>query len=258
MESCYGGMSTRMKQRAVTEFLNAENVTPAEIHRRLQSVYGEDTVNRTTVNRWAIKFRKCEPGRANIVDQPRSGRPFCDRWQATKTGWWTDQAWPPYHPEADSRFQHPQHNNCSMFSHSVLHSLWPHLQPCWCPDPAPLLPSAIRQNSTPSHLICTQSHILRLHGNIFAFNTNKYKICSVVDQEFERVRDFKYFPLILMDDDVKYWEVRTVTANEEMTELRIFRKRGKMYSTQYIRQWMLALPKREDKNIYTKPLKEEY
>ena len=75
MESCYRGMSTRLKQRAVTEFLSAENVTPAEIHRRLQAVYGENTVNRTTVNRWAIKFHECEPGRANIVDQPRSGRP---------------------------------------------------------------------------------------------------------------------------------------------------------------------------------------
>ena len=53
-ESCYGGMSTRLKQRVVTEFLSAENVTSAEIHRRLQAVYGEDTVNRTTVNRWAI------------------------------------------------------------------------------------------------------------------------------------------------------------------------------------------------------------
>jgi hypothetical protein len=38
-------------------------------------VYGESTVNRTTVNRWAIKFRECEPGRANVVDQPPSGRP---------------------------------------------------------------------------------------------------------------------------------------------------------------------------------------
>ena len=75
MESCYGGMSTKLKQRAVTEFLSAENVTPAQIHRRLQSVYGENTVNRTTVNRWAIQFRECESGRANIVDQPRSGRP---------------------------------------------------------------------------------------------------------------------------------------------------------------------------------------
>ena len=38
-------------------------------------MYGENTVNRTTVNHWAIKFRECEPGRANIVDQPCSGRP---------------------------------------------------------------------------------------------------------------------------------------------------------------------------------------
>ena len=74
MELCHGRMSTRLKQRAVTEFLSAENVTSAEIHRCLQAVYGENTVNRTTVNRWAIKFRECEPGRANIVDQPRSGR----------------------------------------------------------------------------------------------------------------------------------------------------------------------------------------
>ena len=75
MESCYGSMSTRLKQLAVTEFLSAKNVRPAEIHRRLQAVYGEDTVNRTTVNLWAIKFPECEPGRANIVDQPRSGMP---------------------------------------------------------------------------------------------------------------------------------------------------------------------------------------
>jgi hypothetical protein len=65
----------RLKQRAVTEFLSAENVTPAEIHRRLQAVYGENNVNRTTVNLWALKFRDCESGRANIVDQSRSGRP---------------------------------------------------------------------------------------------------------------------------------------------------------------------------------------
>ena len=58
----------------MTEFLSPENVTPAEIHRHLQAVYGENTVNRTTVNRWAIKFRECEPGRANNVDQCRSGR----------------------------------------------------------------------------------------------------------------------------------------------------------------------------------------
>jgi len=72
-------MSTRLKQPAVTEFLSAENVTPANIYRRLQAMYCENTLNRTTVNRWAIKFRECEPRRANIVDQPRSGRPVSVR-----------------------------------------------------------------------------------------------------------------------------------------------------------------------------------
>ena len=77
MESCNGGMSTGLKQRAVTEFLSAENVMPAEIHRRLQAVYGENTVNRTTVNRWAIKFRECEPGHANIVAVCRQDSFYC-------------------------------------------------------------------------------------------------------------------------------------------------------------------------------------
>ena len=53
MESCYGGMSTRLRQCAVTEFLSAENITPAEIHHHLQAVYGEDTVNRS------ISFEYC-------------------------------------------------------------------------------------------------------------------------------------------------------------------------------------------------------
>ena len=66
MESCYGGMSTRLKQRVVTEFLRAESVTPAEIHRHLQAAYGENTVNRTTGNRWAIKFRECEPKQCRL------------------------------------------------------------------------------------------------------------------------------------------------------------------------------------------------
>jgi hypothetical protein len=38
-------MSTRLKQCAVTEFLSAENLTPAEIHHRLQAVYVEITIS---------------------------------------------------------------------------------------------------------------------------------------------------------------------------------------------------------------------
>jgi hypothetical protein len=40
-------MSTRVKQRAVMEFLTAEKVTPTEIHRRLKAVYGDDAVDRS-------------------------------------------------------------------------------------------------------------------------------------------------------------------------------------------------------------------
>ena len=53
-------------------------------------------------------------------------------------------------------------------------------------------------------------------------------------------------------------KIRTVTATEEMSEIRIFRNRDNMYAMQNIRQWMLAIPKKEDKKIYTKPLKGEY
>ena len=75
MESCYVGMSNRLKQHAITEYLSSEKVNQIVNHRRFQAVYGEGNVNRTTVNCWAIKFRECEPGRDNIVDQPRSARP---------------------------------------------------------------------------------------------------------------------------------------------------------------------------------------
>jgi hypothetical protein len=67
-------MSTKSKQRAVTEYLSAEHVMPTEIHCYLKTVYGENTVDRTTVNCWAIKFHECKPGCANTVDQHHSGR----------------------------------------------------------------------------------------------------------------------------------------------------------------------------------------
>jgi hypothetical protein len=47
--------------------------------------------------------------------------------------------------------------------------------------------------------------------------------------------------------------VRTVTATEEMTEFRIFRKTGKMCGSE-----CRPSQKGKIKKIYTKPLKEEY
>lgn len=75
MASSNEDMSVKMKQRVVIEFLTAENVSPTEIYRRLHSVYGDETIDRTTVNRWAIRFRENEPGHGRIGDEHRSGRP---------------------------------------------------------------------------------------------------------------------------------------------------------------------------------------
>jgi len=43
----------RFKQRAVIEFLTAENVPPIEIHNRgMQAVYGDQHVDVSTVRHW--------------------------------------------------------------------------------------------------------------------------------------------------------------------------------------------------------------
>ena len=67
-------MSTRVEQRAVIEYFTVGKMAPTEIHSRLKAVYGDDAIDRSTVNQWAITFRDCEPGKAIIVDENRSGR----------------------------------------------------------------------------------------------------------------------------------------------------------------------------------------
>lgn len=67
-------MDIRMKQRAVIEFLVLEKETASNIHKRLQNVYGDSAVDRSTVSRWAKRTSE-EHGLANLADQPRSGRP---------------------------------------------------------------------------------------------------------------------------------------------------------------------------------------
>jgi hypothetical protein len=44
------------------------------IHKRLQKVYGDDAVDRSTVGRWAKRLSG-KSGHADIHDLPRSGRP---------------------------------------------------------------------------------------------------------------------------------------------------------------------------------------
>ncbi len=75
MESSERTTSTRLKQRAVIGFLTAEGVIRTDIHHHLQAVYGEGTIDRSTVNRWAIKFRVSELGKVSIEDVTRAGPP---------------------------------------------------------------------------------------------------------------------------------------------------------------------------------------
>ena len=58
--------------RGVIRFLQAENVRPSEIHRRLVAVYGENVMNVASVRKWCTVFRN---GRTDIHDAERSGRP---------------------------------------------------------------------------------------------------------------------------------------------------------------------------------------
>ena len=60
------------EMRSVIRFLNAKNMTPAEIHRQVCDVYGEQAVISSVVRRWVRLFNE---GRENMHDDPRSGRP---------------------------------------------------------------------------------------------------------------------------------------------------------------------------------------
>ena len=53
-------------------FLQAENVRPCEIHRRLVAVYGEHVMNAASVRKWCTMFTN---GRTDVHDAERSGRP---------------------------------------------------------------------------------------------------------------------------------------------------------------------------------------
>jgi len=65
-------MEVRMKQRCVIEFLHVEKIAPYDIHRCLLNVYGDQTVDVSTVRRWVVRFSS---GDSDVKDKPRSGRP---------------------------------------------------------------------------------------------------------------------------------------------------------------------------------------
>jgi hypothetical protein len=53
-------IDTGMKQREVTEFFTAEEVSPTEIHRRLNSAYGKHALDVSAVRCWVRHFKSCE------------------------------------------------------------------------------------------------------------------------------------------------------------------------------------------------------
>ncbi|GBL93465.1 hypothetical protein AVEN_59668-1 [Araneus ventricosus] len=58
--------------RSVIRFLNANNVKPAEIHRQLVEIYGENVITDRMVRKWVRQFND---GCTNVHDEARSGRP---------------------------------------------------------------------------------------------------------------------------------------------------------------------------------------
>ena len=50
--------SSPVRQRSVIEFLTAEGEMPIRIHERLKNVYGDATVDVSTVRRWFVAVKK--------------------------------------------------------------------------------------------------------------------------------------------------------------------------------------------------------
>jgi len=65
-------MEVHMKQRCVIEFLHAEKNAPNDIHQCVLNVYGDQTVDVSTVRWWVARFSS---GDSDVQDKPRSGRP---------------------------------------------------------------------------------------------------------------------------------------------------------------------------------------
>jgi len=66
------GTVTNDDQRAYIKIETLREKTPTEIHSSLMEVYGVETVDRSTISRWAQRFRE---GMLSIENDPKSGRP---------------------------------------------------------------------------------------------------------------------------------------------------------------------------------------
>jgi len=49
-------MEVQMKQSCITEFLHAEKIAPTDIQQHLLNIYGDQTVDVSTVRQWVVHF----------------------------------------------------------------------------------------------------------------------------------------------------------------------------------------------------------
>ena len=74
-------MEVQIKQSCVIESLHAEKMTPVDIHWHLLNVYGDQTVDVSTVRQWVACFNS---GYSDMKDKP------CSRWPCTGVTPWNE------------------------------------------------------------------------------------------------------------------------------------------------------------------------
>jgi len=70
--SAHLSVCTKEEQTSVIRFLWAEGVKGAEIHARLCTQYGDNTLPQRSIYEWIEMFKN---GRTSVMDAERSGRP---------------------------------------------------------------------------------------------------------------------------------------------------------------------------------------
>ncbi|XP_014774694.1 uncharacterized protein LOC106872283 [Octopus bimaculoides] len=67
-------LELHQKQRAVIDFLVAEGEIPVNIHRWLQNVFEDNTLDYSNVCRWVCHLKDEKVGTVSVADKPRSGQ----------------------------------------------------------------------------------------------------------------------------------------------------------------------------------------
>ena len=61
-------MDTGRKQRGAAQFLHVEKMAPIDIHQYLLNVYGDQTVDVSTVRQWVVHFSS---GDCDVKEKPQ-------------------------------------------------------------------------------------------------------------------------------------------------------------------------------------------